>query len=120
MAHKASKFRPKPGDIVLVRSDNKNRGKWPIAIIEETYSGKDNVVRAVWLKTSNGTLERAVQHLYPMELHCDVEKKPQPLNPEAVDFDPRPKRALLSQQDCASNKMQLTGTMSIKRRNKGQ
>ena len=26
MAHKASKFRPKPGDVVLVRSDNKNAG----------------------------------------------------------------------------------------------
>jgi hypothetical protein len=107
MAHKASKFRPKPGDVVLVRSDNKNRGKWPIAIVEETYPGKDNVVRAVRLKTPNGTLERAVQHLYPMELHCDVEKKQQPLNPEAVDFDPRPKRAaavaarLRIQQDAA-------------------
>ena len=107
MAHKASKFRPKSGDVVLVRSDNKNRGKWPIAIVEETYPGKDNVVRAVRLKTPNGTLERAVQHLFPMELHCDVEKKPQPLNPEAVDFDPRPKRAaavaarLRIQQDAA-------------------
>ena len=63
-------------------------------------------MRAARLKTPNGTLERAVQHLYPMELHCDVEKK-QPLNPEAVDFDPRPKRAaavaarLRIQQDAA-------------------
>ena len=58
--------------------------------MEETYPGKDNVVRAVGVKT--GSLERAVQHLYPMERHCNVNEKTQPLNPQAMTFNPRPKR----------------------------
>ena len=38
-----------------------------------------------------GTLERAVQHLYPLELSCDREnvKAPPQLNPEALKFKPR-------------------------------
>ena len=93
MTHKTSKFQPKAGDVVLLKSENKNRGAWPLGIIEETYPGKDNVVRAVRVKTSTGSLERAVQHLYPMELNCDVNKKTLPLNPQATTFNPRPKRA---------------------------
>lgn len=36
------------------------------------FKGKDDVMRAVELKTMNGTLQRAVQHLYPLELNCDA------------------------------------------------
>lgn len=93
MAHKETKFKPEPGDVVIVRSDNKNRGKWPLAIVVETYRGKDGVIRAVRLKTSKGTLERAVQHLYPMELNCNViQAEIQQLNLEASVFTPRPRR----------------------------
>ena len=91
LAHKESKFQPKPGDAVLVQTDNKNRGKWPLAIVQETYPGKDGIVRAVRLKTSNGTLERPVQHLYPTELTCYVAQAVQ-MNPEAPSFGPRPRR----------------------------
>ena len=68
------------------------RGTWPLGIVEEIYPGKDNVVRAVRVKTPTGSLERAVQHLYPMELRCDVNEKTQPLDPQAATFNPRPKR----------------------------
>ncbi len=51
MTHKTSKFQPKAGDVVLLKSENKNRGAWPLGIVEETYPGKDNVVRAVRVKT---------------------------------------------------------------------
>lgn len=45
------------------------------------------------LKTSKGTLERAVQHLYPMELNCNViQAEIQQLNLEASVFTPRPRR----------------------------
>ena len=84
MTHKTSKFQPEAGNAVLLKSENKNRGAWPLGIGEETYPGKDNVVRAVRVKTSTGSLERAEQHLYPMELHCDVNEKTQPLNPRAA------------------------------------
>jgi hypothetical protein len=51
MTHKRSKFQPKPGDVVLIQTESKNRGTWPLGIIEETYPGKDNVIRGVRLKT---------------------------------------------------------------------
>ena len=34
-AHKQAKFQPKRGDVVFVRSENKNRGAWPLTIVEE-------------------------------------------------------------------------------------
>jgi hypothetical protein len=94
MIHARTKFCPKSGDVVIVLSDNKNRGVWPLAVVEETFPGKDGVVRAVRLKTKNGVLERPVQYLYPMELSCDVfSKKPMKLNAAAPKFEPRPSRA---------------------------
>jgi hypothetical protein len=84
MIHARTKFCPKSGDVVIVLSDNKNRGAWPLAAVEETFPGKDGVVRAVRLKTKNGVLERPVQYLYPMELSCDeFSKKPTKLNAAA-------------------------------------
>ena len=92
LAHKASNFQPSSGDVVIVKADNKNRGTWPLAIVDQVFPGKDGVVRAVQLKTANGILERPVQHLYPLELQCDVAENAEetPLNPDAPEF--RPKR----------------------------
>jgi hypothetical protein len=52
-------------------------------------AGKDGVVRGAVVKTGKGTLERAVQHLFPLELSCDLNSNPQ-LNPDATEFHPRP------------------------------
>ncbi len=61
MTHKTSKFQPKAGDVVLLKSENKNRGVWSLGVVEETYPGKDTLslpfVRAVRVKTSTGSLE---------------------------------------------------------------
>ena len=92
VSHKQAKFQPKIGDLVIVQSESKNRGKWPLAIVKEMYPGKDGVVIAVRIKTANGTLERAVQYLYPLELNCNNATKTQTLNPVAAEFQPRPKR----------------------------
>ena len=94
MLHERSKFHPKVGDVVIVQSDSKNRGTWPLAVVAETYLGRDGVLRAVRLKTKNGAIERPVQHLYPMELSCDsFPKKLKELDVEAPVFEPRPRRA---------------------------
>ena len=92
--HKVSKFQPKNGDVIIVKTDNKNRGHWPLAIVCKTYPGKDGIIRAVQLKTANGTIERPVQHLYPLELQCDSNKASdkQRLNPDVPEFRSRPKR----------------------------
>ena len=95
LVHKTSKQQIKIGDAVIVRTDDKNRGKWPMAIVMKLFPGSDGRTRGVQLKTKNGIIERPVQHLYPLELQCDLEKtgpeKKIPLNPLAKDF--RPKRA---------------------------
>ena len=60
------------GDVVLIKGDDKHRGKWNIGIVEELYKGKDNVIRAVKLRSRKTYIERPIQSLYPLELSCDT------------------------------------------------
>ena len=93
LIHNTPKYDVKAGDVVIIKTDDKDRGKWPLAIVERLFPGPDGVTRAVQLRTKNGLLERPVQHLYPLEMQCDTKEKihkPQ-LNPNVQSF--RPKRA---------------------------
>ncbi len=92
LTHKVSKIQPKEGDVVIVKTESKNRGTWPLATVRKTYVGKDGIIRGVQLETANGTLDRPVQFLYPLELACDTKPvtKDANLNPKAPEF--RPKR----------------------------
>ena len=88
------KARPlKPGDVVLIRSEEKNRGKWPLGVVVKLFNGRDGIVRGVKLRAGKTFLERPIQHLYPMELACDRAperaKVPTPLNAKAPAFRPR-------------------------------
>ena len=90
--HKTANYQVRVGDTVLVRSDTKNRGKWPLAVVQQTYPGRDGHIRAVQLRTSKGVLERPVQHLYPLELQCEPTvpaEAEQQLNSDAPIFRPR-------------------------------
>ena len=67
---------------------------------------RDGVIRGVRLKTKNGYLERAVQHLYPLELWCDDESddakakdndNENNLNVHAKEFRPRRSAAAVSE-----------------------
>ena len=49
--------------------------------------GRDGIVRGAKLRAGKGVLERAVQHLYPLELSCD--RTVARLNPEAPPYRPR-------------------------------
>lgn len=73
---------PAVGDVVILKTDEKSRGRWPLGIIEELIVGKDGVVRAAKVRTGKNQLERAVQHLFPLELSCDRRSEVQ-LNPKA-------------------------------------
>ena len=84
------------GDVVIIKSDERNRGEWPLGIVETLYEGKDGVVRAVRLRAGKSFMERPVQHLYPLELSCDIGNGQETkttaeteLNPEATEFRPR-------------------------------
>lgn len=81
------------GDVALIKGEEKNRGKWKIGVVTDLIPGKDGVVRAVKLRAGKSYLERPIQFLYPMELHCDV-KKPAELNPEAREFRPKRRAAV--------------------------
>ena len=62
------------GDVVIIKDEEKNRGKWKIGIVDKIHPSRDGVTRAVRLKTENSYLDRAMQQLYPLELQCYKEK----------------------------------------------
>ena len=68
----------------------RNRNEWKIRIVEDLISGRDGIVQAAKLRARKGTLGRAVQHLYPLELSYDREnvQAPPQLDPEAPTFRP--------------------------------
>ena len=61
----------KIGDVVIIKGDEKNRGYWKIGIVTKLHVGTDGITRSVTLRAGKSYLERAVQHLYPLELSCD-------------------------------------------------
>ena len=79
--------------MVLIQSEERNRGKWNIGIVVKLTKGRDGVVRVAKLRAGKSHLERAIQHLSPMELSCDVRDmqlgQPVQLNPQARAFTPR-------------------------------
>ena len=85
---------PTVDEVVIIKSDEKNRGKWKIGVIEKVIRGIDGVIRGARVRTGTSVLERAVQHLFPLELSCDKTKQAMPakLNVDATEFEPRPKR----------------------------
>ena len=80
-----------------------------MGIITDVFPGPDNTVRAVQVKTSKSCLGRAVQHLYPLELSCDVDRDGvrrtngnlntdnDKLNPEAAGFRPKRNAAAIAE-----------------------
>ena len=79
------------GDVVLIQSDERNRGKWNIGVVVKLIKGRDGIVRGARLRAGKSFLERAAQQLCPMELSCDRFKEPEvPVpNPRARVTTPR-------------------------------
>ena len=100
--HRKATFTIKRGDVVIIQFDERNRRKWPFGIVEELYEGRNGVVRAVKLRPGKTYLERALNHLYPLELSCDRKETKQPaqpvLNPHAPPFKLRRDAAVAAQQ----------------------
>jgi hypothetical protein len=86
----------KPGDVVMIKGEEKNRGVWRIGIVEKLIQGRDNVVRGVRLRAGKSYMERPVQHLFPLELSCDMPSKSKEntvLDVHAPEFRPKRKTA---------------------------
>ena len=91
MKHKVKKMKISIGDVVSIKNEDHNRRKWKIGIVDKLYYGRDNVIRAVPIRSGKSFIQRPIQHLYPLELNCDVKwEKEKELNVEAPPF--RPKR----------------------------
>ena len=59
---------PKVGEVVMVFNDLKPRKMWKLGIIQELLTGPDGKTRAANVKTENRVINRAISHLYPIEV----------------------------------------------------
>ena len=99
LKHEGKQNVPNVGQVVLIKNDSKNRGKWNIGVITKLYKGWDGVVRGAQLNSWKTTIDRPIQDLYPMELSTEKRKKAeQVLNPEPKVFRPRRAAAELAKE----------------------
>ena len=56
-------------------------------LLGQLIKGRDGVVRAIRLRAGKSYLERAIQHLYPMELSCDQQREEQEERGEASQMN---------------------------------
>ena len=59
------------GDVVIIKSEERNRILWRLGNATELFKRKDGIVCAAKIRCGKSELKIPVQHLYPMELHCD-------------------------------------------------
>ena len=89
LKHKGDNAHPAVGDVVIIKSDEKNRAQWKLGVVINLIIGRDGVVRVAKLHTPKSVIERPLQHLYPLELTCDMTMAPAALNPIVPAFRPR-------------------------------
>ena len=87
LKHKTRDQDLKQGDVVIIKGDDRNRNKWKLGVVDQMIKGKDDVVWAVRLRAGKSFLERPIQHLFPLELSCDLKPKKQ-LDVQAKEFVP--------------------------------
>ena len=85
---------------MIIKTDEKNRGKWPLGIVTELVLGRDGVVRAVKLRAGKSFLERPTLDLYPLELSVDIPKMYplSDLNAGAREFRPKRQEAIAARE----------------------
>ena len=60
------------GDIVLIKDEDKNRGKWKLGLVMKLVQ-REGVTLGVKLKTKiDRIIERSIKQLYPLELHTEI------------------------------------------------
>lgn len=101
--HKEKKKTPALGEVVLIKNDSRNRGKWNIGVITKLFKGRDGVVRGARMRSRKTTIDRPIQDLYPLELSTESTKEDnreesKNLNPDAREFRPRRAAAELARQ----------------------
>ncbi|UYV66952.1 hypothetical protein LAZ67_4003441 [Cordylochernes scorpioides] len=115
----------KVGDVVLIGQENLKRMFWPKGRIVNLIPGKDGIVRVAHVKTSTGTLIRALQRLHPLEISSNVKTilmdnsntEPQSeaflgigpiLNPGTLEIDMERRQAILQAASCGRKDVKLS------------
>ena len=88
------------GGVVLIKGDEKNRRKWNIGIFQHINKGKDGNIRSIKLRYKKAILQRAIQHLYPIELTCSSYTAPKEviLDPNTRVFSPNRNAAVAANE----------------------
>ena len=76
----------KPGAVVLVHDDSP-RITWRLAVVEDTISGEDGLIRAANIRTSTGKTNRPITKLYPLEITAADASLEQSLLPKSTSPD---------------------------------
>ena len=71
LKHRGNSSYPSKGDVLIIRSDETNRTQWKLGVVDDLITGCDGLVHGARLRSSKSSLERPLQHLYPLELSCD-------------------------------------------------
>ena len=58
----------------MIKGESKNREKWKIGIINKLFHSKDDQMWGARVKAPRNYLDRPIQLLYPLELHCNKYK----------------------------------------------
>ena len=65
----------KPGDLVLLCDQMTPRNLWPLAVVQEVFPGRDNLVRSVRIRTRTGSLVRPLSKLVVLESAGEFDTK---------------------------------------------
>ena len=96
----SSKFSKYPsdvskGDVVIIYDKEQPRGSWKTGVVERLHEGADGKCRGADVRVINSqgkavTFQRAVQHLYPLELSCNEPENEQekPEDPKEIEQQP--------------------------------
>ena len=76
---------------------SRNRNLWKLGIMDNLIVGRDRIVRAAKIRAGKGVIERAVQHLYPLDLSVDRTPKVN-LDPTIPPFKPKRVAAVIAKE----------------------
>ena len=88
---------PSVRDVVIIQDESRNRNLWKLGIVDNLIVGRDRIVRAAKIRAGKGVMERAVQHLYPLELSVDRTPKAN-LDPTIPPFKPKRVAAVIANE----------------------
>ena len=96
LKHKDKTFKINVGHVVMIKGEVKNLEHWKVGNVKHPHIGKGNIIRVgTQLRIGKRLIDRPVQLLYPLELHCEGittsngDEKKNKLNPSATEFHPK-------------------------------